>query len=139
MCLARPDVAEPFAERLGLLTFSDAGLDSLRRGIVEALADSDAIDETTLKATLMKSGLGPTLDRIYETVKPRGRPSALVGDAVDAAEWLLASIEERERVQAGREMLERARGVAEDDAPALDAVDVEAIARAEEARARSVE
>ncbi|MEQ9122854.1 MAG: hypothetical protein RIM80_09860, partial [Alphaproteobacteria bacterium] len=126
----RPELAEPLAERTALLQFVDGELDALRRALVETLVSDPAIDADALRATLMARGLGAAIQRIDDAVKGRALPSALVGDAAEAADWLCASVEAIERFHEDRSMLERARAISDDDEPGFAAVDVDAIARA---------
>jgi len=127
-----PSLAEPWAERLASLSFTDPDLDRMRQALVEILADQPAIDAEALRATLIGCGFDAAIHRIDDASKGRARPSALVGDAADAAEWLDASLVAIERIQADRAMLARARAVSDDDEMALASVDHDAIARARE-------
>lgn len=133
-CCMRPDVAERFAERLGLVSFTDAALETLRRAVVEILMENPTIDAEGLRATLMAFGHGAALRRMDDSVKSRRPPSALVGDAADAAQWLDASIEAIERLCADRELLERARVVSDERDGDLEAIEREAQARARQTR-----
>ncbi len=132
-CCLRPELAEPLTERLGLILFTDGELDRLRRALVEVLANEPAIDAAGLRATLIASGYETAIRRMDNAVNGRARPNALMGDAVDAAKWLGASLEAIERIHADRTMLERARAVSDEDRHAFEAVDLDAIARAQEA------
>lgn len=132
-CCARPDAAERFAERLALLNFSDPELDGLLKAWVAAVAEEPAIDAEGIRVTLIGQGYDLAIRRMEDAV--RRRPTALVGDVADAAEWLNLSIEAIEQSDADRSILERARAVADDDDQAMATVDLDAIARATQAGA----
>jgi DNA primase len=126
-CCHRPDAAEPFAERLALLTFSDPDLDRLRAALVAELSNTPGIDAEALLATLKDQGHDLALSRMHRSASRR--PSALVGDAADAAEWLDLSIEAIEQRDADRSILERARTMGDDDDNGLAEVESDLMAR----------
>jgi hypothetical protein len=59
----------------------------------------------------------------------RRRPTALVGDAVDAAQWLELSISAIEQSDADRSLRERAQIIGSEDDVAADAISSETAAR----------
>ena len=128
-CMCRPEIAEPFLERLGVLTFSDGGMNALRQGLVAALVDNPAIDADGLHATLLEQGYGQTIQRMHLHASVRRRPTALLGDSADAAEWLNHSIEATEQRDAEQNILKRARALTDDDDRAMAAVDLDVAAR----------
>ncbi|MGZ0189515.1 MAG: DNA primase [Alphaproteobacteria bacterium] len=132
-CSKRPEVAEQFLERLAHLSFDDSQLNQLRQAIVEALANNPAIDADGLLTTLMALGHDHAIHRMQKAV--RGRPTALMGDVVDAAEWLNISIEAIEKRDAEQSFLKRARALTDDDDHAIRAVELDVM---EHVRGRNV-
>jgi DNA primase len=132
-CSKRPEVAEQFLERLAHLSFDDPQLNQLRQAIVEALANNPAIDADGLLTTLMTLGHDHAIHRMQKAV--RGRPTALMGDVVDAAEWLNISIEAIEKRDAEQSFLKRARALTDDDDHAIRAVELDVM---EHVRGRDV-
>lgn len=133
-CCARPEIAEPFAERLGLLKLSDPAFDRLRAALVEILAEQPTIDGDALRATLIAQRHSPAIDRMQDSVKKRRPPSALLGDAVEATEWVEIAVATLERFNVERRNLEQARTFATDDDSSWSAVDMDAVALNEQRR-----
>lgn len=126
-CLLRPDVAEGFAERLALLDFQDPEMKRIRAHLVAAFSSELAIDEASLRGSLEAQGLSHALRQMELAV--RRRPTALVGDAVDAAQWLELSISAIEQSDADRSLRERAQIIGSEDDVAADAISSETAAR----------
>lgn len=124
-CCMRPEVVERFLEDLAGLSFHDSDMDGLRQAIVQVLSDNPAIDAEALRATLMDLGCAAAVRRMDDRIKGRRPPSALVGDAADAEDWLRSSIEQLAAADADRDLLARARSVSEDDRDAYDVLTVD--------------
>jgi DNA primase len=126
-CCTRPDVAEGFAERLALLDFHDLEMNRLRAHLVAAFSGKTTIDEVGLRASLREAGLDRALRQMDLAI--RRRPSALLGDAVDAAQWLELSISEIEQSDADRSLRARAQVIDSEDDVAAEAISSEKAAR----------
>jgi DNA primase len=126
-CCTRPDVAEGFAERLALLDFYDLEMNRLRAHLVAAFSSKTSIDELGLRASLKDAGLDRALRQMDLAI--RRRPSALLGDAVDAAQWLELSISEIEQSDADRSLRARAQVIDSEDDVAAEAISSEKAAR----------
>jgi len=133
-CCARPEVAETFAERLGLLKLSDPAFDRLRTALVEILVEHPTIDADALRATLIALRQTPAIDRMQDSVQKRRLPPALLGDAVEATEWLETAVAALERSSAERRNLEQARTFATDDESSWSAGVADAVALNEQWR-----
>ena len=102
-------------------------MNRLRAHLVAAFSSKTSIDEVGIRASLKDAGLDRALRQMDLAI--RRRPTALLGDAVDAAQWLELSISEIEQSDADRSLRARAQVIGSEDDVAAEAISSEKAAR----------